>query len=37
MSKVKITIENDLGEVTSIKSYELGSDFGKMDKLNLDI
>ena len=33
MSKVKITVENDLGEVTSMKSYELGSDFESMHKL----
>jgi hypothetical protein len=37
MSKVKITVENDLGEVTSTKSYELGSDFGNMDKLETAI
>lgn len=33
MSKVNITVENDLGEVTSTQSYDLGSDFGSMDKL----
>ena len=33
MTKIKITIENDLGESVFVNSYELGTDFNKMDKL----
>ena len=33
MTKIKITVENDLGESIAVKSYDLGSDFGKMAKL----
>jgi hypothetical protein len=33
MHKVKITIENELGEAISTTSYDLGSDFSTMDKL----
>ncbi len=37
MTKVRITIENDLGESIELKSYELGSDFDKMYKLEAAI
>ncbi len=33
MTKIKIIVENDLGESVELKSYELGSDFDKMYKL----
>ena len=33
MTKIKIIVENDLGDWVELKSYELGSDFDKMYKL----
>jgi hypothetical protein len=33
MSKIKITVENDLGESVFVNSYELGTGLDKMDKL----
>lgn len=33
MTTIKIIIENDLGECITVNSYELGSEFNKMDKL----
>ena len=37
MTKIRITLENDLGESVDVKSYELGSDFNKMYKLEAAI
>ena len=37
MTKIKIILENDLGESIALKSYELGTDFHKMSKLEAAI
>lgn len=37
MTKIRIILENDLGESIDVKSYELGSDFNKMYKLEAAI
>ncbi len=37
MTKIRIIIENDLGESIDLKSYELGTDFNKMYKLEAAI
>ncbi len=37
MTKIRIILENDLGEFIALKSYELGSNFNKMYKLEATI
>ena len=37
MTKIRIILENDLGESIDLKSYELGTDFNKMYKLEAAI
>ncbi len=37
MIKIRIILENDLGESIDLKSYELGSNFNKMSKLGASI
>lgn len=37
MTKIRIILENDLGESIDVKSYELGTDFNKMYKLEAAI
>jgi trans-2-enoyl-CoA reductase len=37
MTKIRIILENDLGESIDVNSYELGSDFNKMYKLEAAI
>ena len=37
MTKIRITIENELGESIAVNSYELGADFNKMYKLEAAI
>ena len=37
MTKIRIILENDLGESIDVKSYELGTNFNKMSKLEAAI
>lgn len=37
MTKIRIILENDLGESIALKSYELGTDFHKISKLEAAI
>lgn len=37
MTKIRIILENDLGESIDLKSYELGGNFNKMSKLEAAI
>ena len=37
MTKIRVILENDLGESIALKSYELGTDFNKMHKLEAAI
>ena len=37
MTRIRIILENDLGECVNVNSYELGSDFNKMYKLEAAI
>ena len=37
MTRIRIILENDLGESVNVNSYELGSDFNKMYKLEAAI